>query len=224
MKNLQLLSSKLLLPYLELGRTPLIAVVGNAGVSKEDSKRIDKADIVVRFNNYATRTNITHTTDKFKCDVLFSTFDLHSQGSQPKDVVIGIPFPFKAKEISAKPNRWYPNARPWMVNPYENMRMCEELNIDSLGASHPLPSVGFTALWHMKDWHANFFICGYEWYYSDDTGLFQGWGLKNKDYPKSWNHNYPKEVDWVYKNMYEKININFSARSEYILRVYGSKV
>lgn len=210
MKDLKLLNQAILTNYPHKNQPVRVAVVGNSGIAEHDQRKIDNCDVVIRFNNYATRENIALTKDKFKCDILFSTFDLHSYGSQPKDVIIGIPFPFKAKEIYKKPNKWYPNSRHWMVNPYENMKMCEEMNIDSLGACHPLPSLGLTALWHMKDWEAEFYVCGYSWYYNKQDQTIQRWDLRNKNYPKNWNHNYPKEIEWVIKNLIPKNNFIFS--------------
>lgn len=209
MDNLNILSERIIARY---GKRPRIVVIGNAGADEFTERQIKNADCVVRFNNYATRSGITHTADKFRCEILFSTFDLHSQGAEPKDVVIGIPFPFKATEIADKPARWYPKARPWMVNPYTNMQMCQELHIESLGYAHPCPSIGFTALWHMRNWNAEFYISGFEWYWSNETKLFQNWNLKNRNYPKTWNHNYPKEIEWIVNNLLPKNNIIFSAK------------
>lgn len=218
MKNLRILSQDLL-RFNNSNKRPLlkIAIVGNSGVHESDEAYISNADMVVRFNNYGTRAGIAHTKDPLRCDVLFSTFDLHSNGSKPKDVVIGIPYPFKAKEIIHKPNRWYPQSRHWMVNPYENMKLCEELGLNSLGFAHPLPSIGFTALWHMHTWRSQFYICGFQWYYDQEKNKFQNWDLRNKEYPKTWNHNYCKEVEWCLKNLRNKHNINFSDRCNQIL-------
>lgn len=194
-------------------------MIGNAGVSAIDEYYIEKADCVVRFNNYATRAGITHTSDKERCDILFSTFDLHSSTARPKDVVIGIPYPFKAREIYPKPKRWYPASRYWMVNPYENMRMCNDMHIDSLGHTHPLPSLGFTALWHMHTWETDFYVTGFEWYYNRETKLFQNWNLKNKKYPTTWNHNYPKELEWTLENLCPRKNFVFSERCRELLQI-----
>ncbi len=219
MNNLMLLSESILTRYQKSTHKLKVCVVGNSGIENSDQEMIDKSDVVIRHNNYGSRAGIIHTRDKLKCDILFSTFDLHTYGAQPKDVVIGIPFPFKAKEIEPKPDRWYPDARHWMVNPFINMKMCEELKIDSLGASHPLPSIGFTSLYHMHNYDAQFYVCGYSWYYDDNTGLFQNWDLKNKNYPKTWNHCYPKEIEWIIKNLMTKDNITFSHSCNRILDI-----
>ncbi len=217
MNNLKMLSELILNPYDNLGKKT-IAIVGNGGISESENAIIDNADCVVRFNNYATRQGIPKTKDPFRCDILFSTFDLHSEGSNPCDVVIGIPYPFKAQEIFDKPKKWYPKSTHWMVNPYLNMKCCEDLGSNSMGHQHPLPSLGTTALWHMHKWDANFYITGFNWYY-DGLGRFQDWDLRNKNYPKNWNHNYPKEVEWALRNLLGKNNIIFSDKCFEILKV-----
>jgi len=214
LKDLRILSDEILSSY---ARKPLIAVVGNAGVQEEDQQVIDTADIVVRFNNYGTREGITKTSDPLKCDILFSTLDLHSTGAKPKDIIIGIPYPFKAREISSKIPRWYDKSRKWMVNPYLNLQCCLDIGLDSEGFKHPLPSIGTTALWHMKDWKAQFYIAGMNWYYSE--GRFQKWDLKNTDYPACWNHNYCKELKWILANLFQKNNIMFSPSCTKILKI-----
>lgn len=210
MKNLKILSPEILRKYTKPNTVPTLAIVGNGGISLQDEERINSSDCIVRFNNYATREKISKTTDPFKCDILFSTFDLHSKGSNPRDVVIGIPYPFKAKEIQSKPARWYPNSHHWMVNPYHNMNLCEDLGLNSLGFAHPLPSLGLTALYHLSKMQCNMFIAGFQWYYDEQTGLFQNHHLSNKKYPGHWNHSYPKEIGWILDNLYGKVNVNFS--------------
>lgn len=217
MKNLNILDPSILERY-RIEKHGIVAIVGNAGIGPSDDEIIDSAQCVVRFNNYATREKVTKTKDPNRCDILFSTFDLHSAGSNPSDVVIGIPYPFKAKEINLKPDRWYPKAKHWMVNPYHNMEMCAEMQIDSLGHTHPLPSIGFTALWHMRNWNATFYVCGMNWYY-DGLGRFQNWDLKNTNYPTNWNHNYPKELRWIIQNLLRKNNFMFSPECSKILKI-----
>jgi len=214
MKNLKVLNKSLLNPY--NGR---IAIVGNAGVNDEEDNIIKSSSCVIRFNNYGTRESVSKTSNKLLCDILFSTFDLHSEGAKPKDVVIGIPFPFKHESISNKAPRWYPNSTIWTVNPYLNADMCKELKIKSNGSHHPLPSIGFTALWHMKDWNKDFYVCGFEWYF-DGVSKFQNWDLKNTNYPTIWNHSYPLEIKWILENLYKKKNnFIFSSRCKNILNI-----
>lgn len=219
MKNLEILHQRI------LGGYKTVAVVGNAGVNQSDDQRIRDCSRVVRFNNYATRAGISYTEDPYRCDILFSTFDLHSKGSNPKDVVIGIPFPFKAAEIYNKPAVWYPKSSIWTVNPYENMRMCHEMDIKSDGFSHPIPSIGFTALWHMMDWvGVEFYICGFEWYFNEATGLFQNFRLDKNPKPSTWNHDYHKEIKFILEHIRPKNNINFSDRCNKLLDIAADQL
>lgn len=217
MRKLKILDREILASY-NVGKSEMVAVVGNSGIKPEDQEIIDSCQCVIRFNNYATREGIEKTADPNQCDILFSTFDLHSNGSNPKDIVIGIPYPFKARQINLKPDRWYPRSNCWMVNPYLNMEMCAELQINSLGHSHPIPSIGFTALWHMREWPTQFYICGFNWYYQG-MGKFQNWDLKNSDYPINWNHNYPKEIKWILQNLFRKDNFIFSKECTKVLQI-----
>jgi hypothetical protein len=179
-----------------------VAVVGNGGISDEDDRLIAACDLVVRFNNYATREKIRHTADRFRCDVLFTTFDLHSPGAQPPHVVIGIPFPFHAREIIARAQQWYPNAGLYTVNPYTNLQMCDEVGCGTNGTVHPFPSVGFTALWHLHRMGIkNLHLFGFNWYSDLQKLRVNGHDLRSRDYPKNWNHNYPKELEWILRNL-----------------------
>jgi len=221
MKNLRLLNSEILANY---PKHSSFAIIGNAGITPSEQKIIDGCDGVIRFNNYATREGIDKPRDPYRCDILFSTFDLHSAGSTPSDVVIGIPFPFKAEEICSKPSKWYPGARHWMVDPYKNMKMCKEMQIDSLGASHPLPSIGFTALYHLHNWPIHFYVCGFNWYFNKETGRLQGKEISDMNFPKNWNHCYMKECLWIIKNLMSKNNIIFSPDCLWILNYIKKKL
>lgn len=224
MNNLKLFNKDILNLHGKRRNSHSIAVIGNGGVTPEDESMINSADVVIRFNNYATREGVRKPQDRFKCDILFSTFDLHSHGATPKDVVIGIPFPFKSKEIYDKPSRWYPKSRHWMINPFENERMCQELQIDSNGTHHPLPSLGFTALWHMRDWTNQIYVSGFNWYYDPTTRRVQKWDMRNTEYPNHWNHNYPKEVRWIINHLLPKNNIIFSSACSKILKSVISQI
>jgi hypothetical protein len=218
-KNLKILSPEILRKYTKPNTVPTLSIVGNGGVSLEDEDRINSSDCIVRFNNYATREKISKTKDPFKCDILFSTFDLHSQGSNPDHVVAGIPAPFNIKTIPPKMSKWYPRSGHWMVNPYDNAVLCEELELESLGFSHPLPSIGLTALYHLSKLQCNMFICSMNWYYNEQTGLFQNHHLSSKKYSSNWNHNYPKEIGWILHNLYSKPGVSFSKSCERLLTI-----
>lgn len=220
-------------------KPPKIAIIGNGGLSPEDQEAINLSDCVIRFNNYATRNGINYSADRFRCDILFTTGDLHSEGADPKSVVIGIPFPFKASETARKLSKWYPKARSYMVNPYLNLEMVEELdlwhekhpgwrgldelNIDPRGWRHPFPSIGFTCLWHLfhslnsiPTFIPDIFVAGFNWYATDD-GKIQGWDMKRTDYPSHWNHNYPKEIRWIIEKIMHHPRFSFSESSYQVL-------
>lgn len=209
MKNLQILDESIL-----DGRN--VAIVGNAGVAESDNNIIDSRQ-TVRFNNYGSREGIAHTSTRLRASILFTTFDLHTKSASPDHVVIGIPFPFNAHTIPTKMKGWYPDAKRWMVNPYQNLEMNQDLETGTQGFQHPFPSIGFTALWHMKDWNANFYVCGFDWYFDFKSKKLQGWPIGNKNYPKNWNHNYHREIAWVIKHLWKKPNFTFSARCNQIL-------
>lgn len=207
----------------------LISIVGNGGISEEDNKIIYQSDCVIRFNNFATRENITKTKDPNTCDILFQTFDLHSVKANPKHVVIGIPFPFHSERIRRLSEKWYQNAQWWMVNPYWNEEMCEELKCNSkgMGYQHPFPSIGFTCLWHLNKMgvfnDVRTHICGFNFYFDWSTKLCQGYEFGLDRYPSHLNHVYPKEVEWIIKNL-NGININFGESTRKILNFAKSKI
>lgn len=203
-----------------------IAVVGNGGISEEDNEIIEASDCVVRFNNYATRKDIEYTKDKFRCDVLFSTFDLHSNGADPGSVVIGIPFPFHQKEVARKIQKWYPRSAPYCLNPYINAELCGEIGLDSEGHKHPIPSIGFTAVWHihrlmafMRNWNPNIHVAGFNWYSDKDKLTIQN---RRITLPKAghFNHHYREEMAWMINNIMLNDQWSFSGECFDILQAF----
>jgi len=203
-----------------------IAIVGNGGISPSDNEVINQCDCVVRFNNYATREKIEYTAERFRCDTLFSTFDLHSTGAEPATTVIAIPFPFHAKDIPRKLNKWYPKSAPFVLNPYVNMELCDALGLDSLGDQHPIPSVGLTAVWHIyqlikfqRNWNPKIHICGFNWYSDKDKLTIQG---RKMDMRKAghFNHHYREEMKWMIDNIMFHPNFSFSSECFEILQAF----
>jgi hypothetical protein len=125
-----------------------------------------------------------------------------------------VPYPFKIENIIEKFDLWYPNSRPWMVNPYWNYLMCRELNINSEGWKHPFPSIGFTALWHMHrmgiNLHSEIYICGFNWYYDAAKNLMQGIRLNKQPRPTHFNHDYWLESTWTVNNLLGAPGYSFS--------------
>lgn len=203
-----------------------IAVVGNAGINYEDNQYINQADVVVRFNNYATRKDIQYTNDRFRCDVLFSTFDLHSAESDPRVVVIGIPYPFNLQHIPRKLNKWYPKSVPYMVNPYLNAQICAELGLESDGYKHPLPSIGFTALWNIHNvlktvinYNPVIYVAGFRWYSDPSKLTIQD---RHVHLPKAshFNHHYREEMQWIIRHLLHDTHYFFSKECRSILETF----
>jgi hypothetical protein len=194
-----------------------VAVIGNGGLSPEDQAIIDEADCIIRFNNYATRDGIQYSADRFQCDMLWTTGDLHSEGAEPRAVVLGIPFPFKCEEMPRRIEKWYGGCTAYMVNPYWNLKMNQELKTGTQGWKHPFPSIGFTCLWHIynlfikvPNFKASVFIAGFNWYWDEDTKRIQKWDMTREDYPNVWNHNYPREVRWIIEKLLDHPQFSFS--------------
>lgn len=219
-ENLRILNEDILSYYPK----QKIAIIGNAGVTQQDNEAIDQADVVVRFNNYATREGITHSKDRHRCDMLFTTTDLHSSNSHPKDIVIGIPSPFKQDQVLRNIPKWYPDSRYWMVNPYTNYLLCKELGYQSNGTHHPLPSIGLTALYHLRNFPCEIYIGGFQWYFDWQNKTVQGCSVTLKNLPTNFNHFYIKEMEWIIKNLKSKKNILFSDQSKRILDYVESKL
>lgn len=192
----------------------IISVIGNAGITQNDVPRIE-ASLAIRFNNYATRAGIGHHTSK--CDMLWTTGDLHSQGSSPSSVVVGIPFPFKTDSLPSRLNRWYSKSTPYTVNPYWCYEMNQELGIPSEGWKHPFPSIGFTCLWHLhklistSKFRPSVYVAGFNFYH--DKGRIQGI-IPSRDYTvnrhKCFNHHYILEVKWIMEKLWNHPCFQFS--------------
>lgn len=203
-----------------------IAIVGNAGIEQQDNALINEADLVIRFNNYATRADIQYTKDRMRCDMLFTTFDLHSDGANPSSVVIGIPYPFKQVDVKRKIQKWYPNSLAYMVNPYLNADLCAEIGLNSDGYKHPLPSIGLTCLWHLKrlidntvNYNPSIFIAGFKWYADPEKLEIQNRKV-NAPKPGHFNHYYKDEMQWVIRNLIHQDKYLFSPSCMKILRAF----
>ncbi len=203
-----------------------ISIVGNSSLLDVDRDIVDQSDLVVRFNNFGTRTGLDRTKDPLHCDILFTTFDAHSAGCNPKHVVIGIPYPFKIDRVVSLAEKWYPDSKIWMVNPYWNKQICDDLNLVSEGWAHPIPSIGFTALWHIHRIvklgllkRRIFYVCGFEWYFDHRTQRFQCANIEADSFPQTWNHCYPREARWVIDYMLGEDNFVFGPRQIEILGI-----
>lgn len=201
-----------------------IALVGNGTVEEESTAKITAADVVVRFNNWASRKECIEQTlphGSLRCDLLVTHFDLHSdnmgQGgvARPKLVVIGIPAPFQIDAIPAKLDRLHPDAVAAMVHPYWNRDLCRELGIESLGFKHPLPTLGLTAIYHLARMRlsAEFYVCGFDWHFDPATDSIQGVSLQAERLPGHFNHWYAREAAWISRGLYGSPQWQFSRRA-----------
>ena len=205
-----------------------IVIAGNAGLKESDKRVIDSAECVVRFNNHATRKGIGHLINTYRCDTLFTTFDLRSKDSNPKAVVVGIPFPFKCGSIKEKLHKWYNASDPYVINPYLNLDLIKDLGLSdkSMGYAHPIPSVGFTAIWHLfrllefrVDWKPMVHVCGFNWYSDIDNLTIQD---RKPNAPRAWhfNHHYREEMKWIIENLMDNPNWSFSDECFKILSTF----
>jgi len=205
-----------------------IAIVGNGGLNDEDNELINASECVVRFNNYASREGIKYTKDRYRCNVLFTTFDLHSEGAEPDSVVIGIPFPFSCEHIERKMTKWYWKSQPYCLNPYVNLHLMKDLGLQDMGhgGGHPCPSIGFTAVWHlyhlirhMKNWNPVVYIAGFNWYSNKEKLEIQG---RHIHQPRAWhyNHHYREEMKWMIDHLLNHPSFCFSEECLSILQAF----
>ncbi|MGC3967599.1 MAG: hypothetical protein QM775_09580 [Pirellulales bacterium] len=207
-----------------LGGIRKIAIVGNGTVESESTLQVASADAVVRFNNWATRTECVESTlpnGTARCDILVTHLDLHSNNmgkagvGTPRQVVLGIPAPFQIDSVPQKLARWHPNTPVAMVNPYWNRQLCTTLSLESLGFRHPLPTLGLTALYHLARMKLSceFYVCGFDWHYDPDSDRIQGHDIETERLPGHFNHWYIREAVWVSRSLFGLANWNFSARA-----------
>ncbi len=207
-----------------------IAVVGNGPVEPEMLNIINSAEVVVRFNNWNTRTQCLTTTlpnSGRRGDLVFSHLDCQPSlvlpWDRPKLMVMAIPAPFQIDRNPFYLEERYQKIPVSMVNPYLNRLLCLELGFDSGGWSHPLPTVGMTFLYHFWRFNTNavVHVCGFDWHFDVHRGTYDGVSV---DSPRANpnNHSYLREARWVQKNLLNHPRWIFSARSERALRTLES--
>lgn len=191
------------------GNIDSIAIVGNGPLNNNDIEVASNSDVVVRFNSYDDRLN--------RCDILLTTLD-HSI-IDAKQVVLAIPSPFKVDStdnILSKSKL----SNVCMVNPYINYKCCEELDLESFGYTHPMPSSGFTALYHLYQFNSelNHYVCGFNWKYDKSTNTIDG---RKIDYNyKPFGHHYVREALWVKNNLMTHPNWVFSTVASEVLSLF----
>ncbi len=215
-------------------RARTVAIVGNGAVDAESTSHIEQADVVVRFNNWATRSfcvehNLPHSTGR--CDLLVTHCDLHSgnQGKggigRPSLVVIGIPAPFHIDVLPARIDKWYPDCRVAIVNPYWNRQLCQSLALKSEGWQHPLPTLGMTALYHLgrMELGYEYYVCGFDWHFDPERDTIQEHAVDAQKLPGHYNHWYVKEAVWIARSLWQRPKWSFSSRAARTLRRLAGK-
>jgi hypothetical protein len=206
------------------GQPKRISLVGNGTVEADSTAIIQSSDVVIRFNNWATRPECVEKTlpsGTLRCDMLVTHLDLHSANmgkgevAAPRLVVLGIPAPFQIDNIPKKLDRWHPNTPVAMVNPYWNRQLCQALSLNSEGFKHPLPTLGMTAIYHLARMNlsAEFYVCGFDWHFDPATDRIQGHAIDAPRLPGNFNHWYVREAVWITRSLYRHERWKFSARA-----------
>lgn len=212
-----------------------IAVVGNGPVDPVDKSIIEGADVVMRFNNWGSRTDgwCQDNLEKVggRCDIMLGNFDIHTTNigqrdiTAPKIATLAIPTPHNIDRASHF-ERFYPDARASMVNPFWVYQCCQELGLASVGHEHPMPTVGMTGLYHLHHMKLDtvFFVTGFSWHYDRKEDTVQGIDIGAENLPTYWNHFYIKELVWVSRNLLDDPRWSFGPQAEEALqRVYGKR-
>lgn len=192
------------------GRCRTVAIVGNGEVDADSTSEIQNADFVVRFNNWSNRVGIDQTHRGTRCDLLVANFDCLPERERPPPAAVmhAIPPPFRLRRNAKLGELYYPRSLHLMVNPFWQTELCDELDLgvgtQLDGYQHPLPTVGFTFIWHLnkslKTRSQLFYVAGFDWRYDATTGKYDK-QLPGSPVPKNWTHYYLKEATWITKNM-----------------------
>jgi hypothetical protein len=211
--------------------TQTIAVVGNGPVSPEDGEHVAKANVVVRFNNWASRGSIDQPGIPKRADIVFTNGGSHSSiKSQvhPTLVVLANPYPHYWDTADRDLMRFYPQSHLTHINPFWMRDLCKSLNYDSKGYAHPLPTVGLVGIYALMKISKtmNYFITGFTWGYDEVADTIQGHKLDNDSRckEKKFNHNFFRELLWTSRSIEHISTVKFSTRSKTALdRVRGRR-
>ena len=204
-----------------------VAVVGNGPITQECKAMIDSADLVVRFNNWNCRSEYSSRISGKRCDLLFTHGDLREAGRSkgfepPTTVVIAIPAPFKIDRLQTCIQTWWPDSQVVMVNPYFISDACRALQLESDGWSHPMPTVGFSFLYHLWRFPTNpdgsIYVTGFDWHIDQINGTAGRVCVKSNTMPSHFNHSYLRESKWCARNLIPNPRWSFSPIAEESLR------
>lgn len=212
-------------------RASYITFVGNGPTDRADQKFIDAADIVVRFNNWGSRTELVHNVSR-RCDMVFLNGDCHTTNigkddvTDPKMAVMAIPYPHHAQDGDKLLGRFYKQAMWAQVNPFLLRDLCISLNYKSDGTKHPMPTVGLVGMYMLQKIvpQANFYVCGFSWHYDPATDRVQRHEINQDPLPTHFNHWYVRELVYVCRHFYCVPHWRFSSIAvQALLRVYGKQ-
>lgn len=195
-----------------------VAVVGNGPMRHADAMQVEVADVVVRFNNWGSRRGLRERIVSGRCDILVGNFDCHTTNmgegiiERPALAVLGIPFPHHASDAERLWGRFYPRAVWAMTNPWLVRSLTRELGYSGDGITHPMPTVGMTAIYHLYKMNLppRVHVCGFDWHYDEITDTIDGVAVDTEHLPQHFNHFYAKEVLWVARNCFRKPGWSFS--------------
>lgn len=200
-----------------------ICIVGSGPVTPADRMWVDNADIVIRFNNWGSRSGLYDAQEAVggACDLVVLNGDMHTTNIGTKDItmpklaVLGIPFPHNYKNIPKTMEKFYPESHMAITNPYEIGNACENiLQMEGLGLKHPgIPTMGFVALYTLfkMDLPYSYYVTGFDWHYDVYSDTLDGYPFTMPP-PTKLNHEYRREALWVYDEIYSLYNWRFSER------------
>ncbi len=211
-----------------------IAVVGNGPLCRGDADRIAAADVVVRFNNWNRRADFSPETAGRRGEVLFTHGDLREAGpadgfAAPETVVLAIPAPFKIDRMRLLAETWWPESRLAMANPYLLREACIELGLDSEGWAHPMPTAGFSLLYHLwcfregqRGGGGSVHVTGFDWHVDREEGTCERVRVGSDEVPGHYNHSYLREAMWCAAHLLDRPGWEFSESAREALAFVGN--
>lgn len=200
--NYEILNRRVFENTFSIYRRRSIVFVGNGPTEEADKEIVERADTVVRFNNWGSRSGIMHNVSR-RCDMVFLNGDCHTTNINKDDVgdplmaVMAISYPHHAQDGDRLLTRFYKNSVLAQINPFWLRDLCRMLGYKSDGTKHPLPTVGLTGMYMLSKLapEARFHVCGFSWHYDAETGKVQG---HDPDIlPSHFNHWYMRELVFV---------------------------
>lgn len=205
-----------------LGEGPIV-VAGNGPMTENCAMKIAEAQTVIRFNNWNKREGWNEERHGKRCDLLYTHADLREGGRDqgfdpPSRVVLAIPAPFKVDRIAKLVETWWPESTLAMANPYLVRQACLALELDSEGWKHPMPTVGFSFLYHLwrfsESRPVEVFVTGFDWHHNPKTHTYDRVEAGSNRMPSCYNHSYLREATWCSRNLLGRPGWTFSALAQ----------